>query len=39
MRACVRASHQWTGPRVREAAQSVPAHIEDTQGLQTVHDL
>lgn len=31
-------SHQWTGPGVREAAQSVPAHIEDTQGFQTVHD-
>lgn len=30
---------QWTGPRVREVAQPVPAHIEDTQGFQTVHDL
>lgn len=33
------ASHQWTGPRVREVAQPVPAHIEDTQGFQTVHHL
>lgn len=30
-------SHQRTSPRVGEAAQSVPAHVEDTQGLQTVH--
>lgn len=35
---CRVASHQWTGPRVREVAQPVPAHIEDTQGFQTVHD-
>lgn len=31
-------SYQWTCPGVREAAQSVPAHIEDAQGFQTVHD-
>lgn len=33
------ASHQWTGPRVREVAQPVPAHVEDTQEFQTVQDL
>lgn len=30
--------YQWTGPGVRDAAQPVPAHLEDTQRLQTVHD-
>ncbi len=31
-------SYQWTGPGVGEAAQLVPAHVEDAQGFQTVHD-
>lgn len=39
MRAAGSLDHQWAGPRVREAAQPVPAHVEDTQGLQTVHHL
>lgn len=34
---CV-AAYQWTGPGVRDTAQPVPAHGEDTQRLQTVHD-
>lgn len=31
-------AYQRTGPGVGEAAQPVPAHVEDTQRLQTVHD-
>lgn len=31
-------SYQWTSPGVREGAQLVTAHIEEAQGLQTVHD-
>lgn len=31
-------AYQWTGPGVRDTAQPVPAHVEDTQSLQTVHD-
>lgn len=31
-------SYQRTGPGVREGAQFVPAHIEKSQGFQTVHD-
>lgn len=34
----IMAFYQWTGPGVREGAQLVPAHIEEPQGFQTVHD-
>lgn len=31
-------SYQRAGPGVGERAQFVPAHIEEAQGFQTVHD-
>lgn len=31
-------AYQWTGPGVGDTAQPVPAHVEHTQRLQTVHD-
>ncbi len=31
-------SYQWTSPGVREGAQFVPAHTEEAQGFQTVHE-
>lgn len=37
LKMCVLA-YQWTGPGVRDTAQPVPAHVQDAQRLQTVHD-
>lgn len=38
MRLICGGAYQWTGPGVRDTVQPVPAHAEDAQGLEAVHD-